>query len=91
MWSRGMTPVSGKHRMEAVEINGVVAIAGIRVGPGDLVAADETGIAVVPREAVDDVLRICVATERAEQALIEAIERGSSVEEVMRIIRPERW
>ncbi|GAB2889139.1 RraA family protein [Paralcaligenes ginsengisoli] len=48
IWSRGVTPITGKWRLETVEINGRVRIAGISVDAGDLVAADEAGIVFVP-------------------------------------------
>ena len=34
--------------MQTVEVNGTVEIAGVAVSPGDLVCADEAGIAFVP-------------------------------------------
>jgi len=37
VWSRAVTPVTGKFRMRAVEINGVVSIADATVEPGDLI------------------------------------------------------
>lgn len=54
-WSRGLTPLSGKHRLEVVEINGVVSIGHVQVRPGDLVAADGNGIVFVPHAIVEEV------------------------------------
>ena len=48
IWSRGVTPITGKWRLETVEINGRVRIAGVAVDAGDLVLADEAGIVFVP-------------------------------------------
>lgn len=48
IWSRGVTPITGKWRLETVEINGRVRIAGVSVNAGDLVAADEAGVVFVP-------------------------------------------
>ncbi len=56
IWSRGLTPITGKWRLETVEINGRVRIAGIAVAAGDLVVADEAGVAFVPLARVADVL-----------------------------------
>jgi regulator of RNase E activity RraA len=36
-----------------VEINGPIAIQGIRVDPGDPVVADDSGVSVVPIEVVE--------------------------------------
>jgi 4-hydroxy-4-methyl-2-oxoglutarate aldolase len=91
VWSRAVTPVSGKHRLEAAEINGTVSIAGVPVRPGDVVAADETGVCVIPAAALGDVLERCVREEKAERSLVDAIESGATPEEVSRILRPDRW
>jgi 4-hydroxy-4-methyl-2-oxoglutarate aldolase len=58
VWCRGFTPVTGKWRMQTVEVNGTVQIAGIAVRPGDLVCADEAGVAFVPRARAQEVLDI---------------------------------
>lgn len=48
IWSRGVTPVTGKWRLQTVEINGRVRIAGVSVDAGDLVLADQAGVAFIP-------------------------------------------
>jgi 4-hydroxy-4-methyl-2-oxoglutarate aldolase len=44
VWSRSVTPVTGKWRVEAAAINAPVACGGVQVRPGDLALADETGV-----------------------------------------------
>jgi 4-hydroxy-4-methyl-2-oxoglutarate aldolase len=91
VWSRGRTPVSGKHRVEAIEINGTVSLAGVTASPGDVVVADDTGVCVIPASHVQAVRDIALAAESAERELTDAIARGASNQEVARILRPERW
>lgn len=43
IWSTEVTPMTGKWRVESVEINGLVTICGLQVHPGDLVVADSAG------------------------------------------------
>jgi regulator of RNase E activity RraA len=55
LWSRSVTPRSGKSRMEAVSLNAPVQCGGVQVTPGDLAVADATGICFVPCELVREV------------------------------------
>jgi regulator of RNase E activity RraA len=91
VWSRGRTPVSGKHRLEAIEINGTVSLAGVMVHPGDLVVADDSGVCVVPQAHIEAVRAIAVAAERAEREVTDAILNGASPVDVASIRAPERW
>ena len=50
VWSTDITPVTGKWRLETVEINGPIQIGEVRVSPGDLVVADDTGVCFIPRD-----------------------------------------
>jgi regulator of RNase E activity RraA len=54
--SRHVTPLSGKKRIKVEAIGEPVSIGGVTVSAGDLVIADATGIVVVPRSAIGDVL-----------------------------------
>jgi 4-hydroxy-4-methyl-2-oxoglutarate aldolase len=91
VWSRAVTPVSGKHRLAALEINGDSALDGVPVRPGDLVLADETGVCVVPRAHVGAMLDVCRRADEAERSLVAAIGSGLAPEEIMRILAPDRW
>jgi regulator of RNase E activity RraA len=91
VWARAITPVSGKHRMRAVEINGEISVAGMSVRPGDVIAADETGVCVIPAEHVEAVRDIAIEAEHAERKVVEAIGSGASPEDVAAILRPEKW
>ncbi|MBI2165214.1 MAG: RraA family protein [Chloroflexi bacterium] len=66
VWSRHTSPRSGRLRMEAVEINGVVDAGGVQVRPGDLIVADGNGIAVIPAGMAADVLKAVQELLRAE-------------------------
>lgn len=56
VWARGVTPLTGKWRVETVAINGPARIAGVLVHPGDLVVADENGVCFVPQRHMAEVL-----------------------------------
>jgi 4-hydroxy-4-methyl-2-oxoglutarate aldolase len=56
IWSRGLTPITGKWRLQTVEINGRVRIGGVMVDAGDVVAADDAGIVFLPFARVAEIL-----------------------------------
>jgi regulator of RNase E activity RraA len=57
VWASIRTPVTGRARIEAVEINGPLDAAGVQVVPGDIVVADASGIAFVPTERFAELAR----------------------------------
>jgi regulator of RNase E activity RraA len=91
VWSRGVTPVSGKHRLRAIELNGTVSLAGLTVEPADLVLADATGVCVVPGSRAAEVLERCRELEAAEREIEDAIDSGREPAEIARTLRPDRW
>lgn len=91
VWSRGITPITGKFRLEAAEINGPVVCGGVVVHPGDLIAADDTGIVVIPQKISLTVIRRALDIFQKESKLVEAIESGGSIEDWKKILAPEKW
>jgi regulator of RNase E activity RraA len=79
MWSTEVTPVTGKWRIETVEINGEIVVAGIRVAPGDIVFADDTGVCFIPRARAAEVLTLAAQKSAAEEAKCRAIDAGVAV------------
>jgi 4-hydroxy-4-methyl-2-oxoglutarate aldolase len=82
IWSTEITPVTGKWRLETVELNGVIEIEGVRVSSGDIVIADDTGVCFVPRDRALEVLERARIKSAAEAAKCEAIDSGIPVAEL---------
>lgn len=57
VWSTGHTPVTGRSRLVAQELNGPVEIHGVHVVAGDVVVADRSGVAFVPAERFEELAR----------------------------------
>ena len=83
VWCRGFTPITGKCRMQTVEVNGKVQVCGIQVSPGDLVCADEAGVAFVPREQAAAVLEVARKIDAADTKRKKDIDQGVPVADLM--------
>lgn len=70
-------------RKEPIEINIPVTCGGIIVNPGDLVVADEIGVAVVPYKDLEKVYLKAREQADKEIATREAILKGATVEELL--------
>ena len=79
--SRHVTPRTGKTRLSLVEMGGPVIVGGIRVEEGDLVVADETGIVVVPRARLHEVLAAAEAALAVDELMEQGVRAGLSFAE----------
>jgi regulator of RNase E activity RraA len=57
VWAATRTPITGRSRIEAIEINGPLDAAGVQVVPGDVVVADDSGIVFVPADRFESLAR----------------------------------
>jgi 4-hydroxy-4-methyl-2-oxoglutarate aldolase len=83
VWCKGFTPITGKWRMQTVEVNGAVQICGVQVRPGDVVCADEAGIAFVPRERAVEVLEAARKIDAGDTKRKKDIDSGAGVADLM--------
>jgi regulator of RNase E activity RraA len=64
-------------------VNVPVTCAGVRVNAGDIVVADEDGVAVVPRANAADVLKKAQELDNTEHTMIPFIEKFRSIKEAV--------
>jgi 4-hydroxy-4-methyl-2-oxoglutarate aldolase len=83
VWCRGFTPVTGKWRMQTVEVNGTVEICGVQVRPGDLVCGDDAGVAFVPREQAEAVLEVARRIDAGDTKRKADIDAGASIADLI--------
>lgn len=65
VYARGVTP-AGPYRNGPGKIGVPVAIGGVVVSPGDWLAGDSDGVAVIPQATIDDVLAAAEAKREKE-------------------------
>lgn len=73
VWSRSVTPRTGKWRLEAAERGGPIVCGAVQVVQGDLVLADDTGGCFVPVEVVREVVDRVLAVGDEERAFVARI------------------
>jgi regulator of RNase E activity RraA len=83
LWSKSVSPLTGKWRVETVAVNKPVTICGVAVNPGDLVLADETGVCFIPRQRAAEVLQRAERNAAAEKVREAKIASGAPVAELL--------
>lgn len=84
VFSRGVVPSTTINHYRAAGVNVPVQCAGVRVNPGDIVVADEDGVAVVPRSRAADVLKKAQDLDDTEHRMLPFIEKFRSIREAVK-------
>jgi regulator of RNase E activity RraA len=50
VWRTIDTPITGRGRLDAIEINGPLEVCGVQCVPGDVVVADRSGVVFIPAD-----------------------------------------
>jgi 4-hydroxy-4-methyl-2-oxoglutarate aldolase len=78
VFARALTP-RGPSGTEEIDRNVPVTVGGAPIEPGDVVVADESGVVVIERDAVEDV----TATAETERNVESLIHEGLSLERAL--------
>ena len=84
VFARGHLPLTARGRCVQGDYNCQIQIGGVQVNPGDLVMADVNGVAVVPIDYTEEVLKVALEIKAHEAAMITEIRKGDSFMEVDR-------
>jgi 4-hydroxy-4-methyl-2-oxoglutarate aldolase len=83
VFSRGVAPSTTINHYRFAGANIPVTCAGVRVSPGDIIAGDEDGVAVVPRARAADVLKKAQDLDNTEHSMLPFIEKYRSIKEAV--------
>jgi 4-hydroxy-4-methyl-2-oxoglutarate aldolase len=81
VYARGSSPLDSKDRQKVIDYDVVLEIDGVRIEPGDMIAADEDGIAIIPKAFKDRVVAAAWTKVHAENEVRQAIAAGMSATE----------
>jgi regulator of RNase E activity RraA len=84
VFSRGVVPSTTINHYRVAGVNVAVTCAGVKVNPGDIVAADEDGVAVIPRARAADVLKKAQELDDTEHRMLPFIEKFRSIKEAVK-------
>jgi regulator of RNase E activity RraA len=84
VFSRGVAPSTTINHYRVTGVNVPVTCAGVRVNPGDIVTADEDGVAVVPKARAADVLKKSQELDDTEHRMYPFIEKFRSIREAVK-------
>jgi len=83
VFSRGVAPSTTINHFRFAGANIPVTCAGARVNPGDIIVADEDGVAVVPRAHAAEVLKRAEELDNTEHTMLPFIEKFKSIKEAV--------
>lgn len=83
VFSRGIVPSTTINHYRFVGANIPVRCAGVAVNAGDIVVADEDGVAVVPQSRAAEVLKKAQDLDHTEHSMIPFIEKFHSIKEAV--------
>lgn len=78
----GRRPIDFKGRMRLVAVDVPVTLGGVTIETGDIVGADDDGIAVVPASAAERVLDAARARASGESTVLKELLAGAGLREV---------
>jgi regulator of RNase E activity RraA len=83
VFSRGVAPSTTINHFRFAGANIPVTCAGARVNPGDIIVADEDGVAVVPKAHAAEVLKKAEELDNTEHTMLPFIEKFKSIKEAV--------
>lgn len=81
IFTRDYYMMTGKDRIEIEAVNVPVTVSQRQVRPGDIVVADDSGVVIVPASKAEEVLKIALEIEHAEQEILRRIAQGKTLRE----------
>jgi len=83
VFSRGVVPSTTINHYRVAGVNVPVTCAGVRVNAGDIITADEDGVAVVAKARAAEVLKKAQDLDDTEHRMIPFIEKYRSIKEAV--------
>jgi 4-hydroxy-4-methyl-2-oxoglutarate aldolase len=83
VYSRGVSPATSVNHFRFAGMNVPVTCGGVRVNAGDIITADEDGVAVVPKDKAEAVLKKAQELDDTEHRMLPFIQKFKSIKEAV--------
>jgi regulator of RNase E activity RraA len=83
VYAKASVPATARRRLQQRSSREPVVVCGIIVEPGDVVVADTTGVAFVPRARAVEVLTLATGVQERERAIAADLRAGVPLPEAM--------
>lgn len=83
VWSMARAPHAARFRYVTESIGEPVRLAGHLIHPGDIVVADDDGVAAIPAARLADVVALCVEADRVERELLAQLQASESIPDLL--------
>jgi regulator of RNase E activity RraA len=83
VFARHVVPTTGRTRLKVEAINVPIVVDGVRVEPGDIIAADGTGIVSLPRRLAPAIVERAEKFARDDASAIEDLKAGLTFTQAM--------
>jgi regulator of RNase E activity RraA len=85
--SRSVTPRTGKGRVRVVSLGEPVTCGGVLVRSGDMIVVDDTGIVVLPKARLEQVLDTAEKLDRHDSDFIKRLQDGASFSDTAKSLK----
>lgn len=89
MFARATCP-RGPQKNGHGTVDGIIAVGGVSVSPGDLIIGDADGITVVPYAQIETCLADAQEVLRKEAAILETLKNGGSLADIYGAVEVEK-
>jgi len=78
VYGRGPCPYDSRNRQRVIDYDVTIELGGVTIAPGDIIAADDDGVVIVPREVEAAVIQAAWNKANAEDEVRDAVRGGMS-------------
>jgi 4-hydroxy-4-methyl-2-oxoglutarate aldolase len=79
VFSRSVMQTNSVGRTEVVDVTAPIVCGGVLVRPRDVIVGDADGVAVIPREKLEEVEELALKIEEIEKKVTAELQKGTSV------------